>query len=970
MSAIRIRVWVFTFWVFGLLIPAGHALAQSLVVSTERAIVGAPLSLAVSLPGEQSEDHVVRLRRVGEDFSGWVWHLPSDPPWQFDGFAPSDPGMHEFVLLKGDVELDVVALRTLVTPVPGAITLEKTDFRAGENMHVAVNLPPDRYYGQPWVGLFEKGVLGRGGASLADGRLNWQRAPMDGSGMVFSAPAAPGEYILRLFDRDAWRYQLDTANFNVSVPRTPGALSTEKRDYVVGEAITVTTTLPEGTYANAAWVGLFSVDKVPEGDEAGAERNRLTWQRVNLETGKNVFSAPIWPGDYEFRIYDRDEWFYLLDTTEISVSVPPVPGALMLDHDVYTVGEQIDLDVMLPEGRYYGSPWVGLFTSDGQEVAGGATVAGNRQTWQRVNFETGVNMFTAPIWPGRYEFKVYDRDNWFYELDTVAFEVEVPPVPDALSLESEVFTVGAPITVSYDLPDGRYYGSPWIGLFRSDEEAMGGAGIARQRLDWQRVDLVNGQNTFTAPIWPGKYEFRVFDRDNWFYELDDIGFEVEAPPVPDALSLDGDTYITGAPVNLSVQLPGGRYYGSPWVGLFRSSTEIDRGGAGLGLQRLDWQRVDLAGGSNLFTAPAWPGEYEFRVFDRDDWNYELDRIGFSVIAPPAPRALSLEQTVFNAGARIELAVSLPEGRYLSSPWVGLFRGTYPIESGRGLTDGTDASFLDRYRLDWQRVNTEDGVNIFTAPAWPGLYEFRVFDRDGSVFVLDPIAFEVIVPPGSLLGVEPALAEPGGPLIVAASLPEGRYSSGAYIEIVQSSHRVDGNAAVGERRVEWHWVKEAQQSFDLNAPTEPGPYEVRFYDRNWSGYILDIVLFDVRDPSQAPLERQRDRFTPLPGLVGSASEDDPEIPEVSPPEEDGAFTVRDLRFVRPLAVGTETRYVALDHVLIGQAFMVEATVEYPPDGGVTVAVMTPVGEVQVELIPSEDDRDVYRSGLLMASPDGN
>ena len=59
-------------------------------------------------------------------------------------------------------------------------------------------------------------------------------------------------------------------------------------------------------------------------------------------------------------------------------------------------------------------------------------------------------------------------------------------------------------------------------------------------------------------------------------------------------------------------------------------------------------------------------DYEFRVFDRDAGTYLMDRIPFSVHAPPVEGALSLAKTTFVVGEKMTLGVALPDNRYYDS----------------------------------------------------------------------------------------------------------------------------------------------------------------------------------------------------------------------------------------------------------------------------------------------------------------
>src|SRR5690606_24153099 len=125
----------------------------------------------------------------------------------------------------------------------------------------------------------------------------------------------------------------------------------------------------------------------------------------------------------------------------------------------------------------------------------------------------------------------------------------------------------------------RYLSYPWVGLFDPSREVSGGAERAPVRLAWERVSR-DGTITFRAPNVSGHYEFRLYDRDADGFILDTITFDVVAPPIPGALTIDKDTYVVGETISLHASLPPGRYYNYPWVGLY-SLEGTAQGGAGI-----------------------------------------------------------------------------------------------------------------------------------------------------------------------------------------------------------------------------------------------------------------------------------------------------------------------------------------------------------------------------------------------------
>lgn len=737
--------------------------------------------------------------------------------------------------------------------------------------------------------------------------------------------------------------------------------------YLVGAPMVVRYTTPTDDGPDSRpWIGIFRP----------GEDTRLEWKFVPQKgRGELTFTAPGEVGDFEARL------FLLPDETRFSraafsTEVTPVRGALRLARTKFAAGEAIEVTATLPDGRYYSYPWVGLFRV-GSVAEGGAVLADQRMEWKRTDRSSPIG-FTAPAWPGRYAFRVFDRDNWFYILDTIEFDVEVAPVPGALSLPKKRYSAGEPMEVTVQLPPNRYYSNAWVGLFQADEAIPeGGAGLERNRLEWKRVGE-GGAIPFIAPAWPGTYEFRVFDRDEWNYRLDAIGFEVEVLPVPGALTLAKKTFVAGEPMQVTVQLPPNRYYSNAWVGLFRADEAERRGGSGFERNRLEWKRVN-EGGPVDFVAPAWPGDYEFRVFDRDSWHYRLDTIAFKVEVTPVPGALRMTKRQFVVGEPVTVNVTLPPNRYYSSPWVGLYRADELEARGD--------SGLERNRLDWKRVG-EGGDVTFTTPAWPGPYEFRVFDRDQNMYRLDAIGFEAVVSPAPTLRPEKNHYAPGEEIRLLVDIPPNRYISSSWVGLYTTGHAVRGGATVGESRVNYWRVNADNPRLAFPAPQRPGRYELRFYDRDLEQYVLAIAPITVGSPLPGETGRIA-RLTPLPGgASGSRTATDTPDGDGLPTERPvvpGRDAARDLRDTPPASdrapatdatqdparaptlrflATSEGGFAPLQSLGAGREFLVEATfAEAPAEDTFPVALDDDQGARRTILVYRTDDPKVFRSGVI-------
>lgn len=873
------------------------AYAQSLRISTEKLTIGAPLQGEYATPeGDNQPGFAIGIRPKGQTAYIWKQGISKQGPGSMKLGTPNNPGRFEAVLYDSNNKVHAVKpFRTIVTATPGALRADKSSYIVGEPISITARKDKNRFYGNGWIGLFHQGAQGDGGASIADGRITWQRIPAAGKQAVFRAPGNPGAYEFRLFDRDNWWYVLDRIAVKVTVPPTPGVMSVQKKVFTIGETVTLKVAMKPGRHYGNSWIGLFRDEvEVPGGGKV--LENRLTWQRANLKTKTLKFKAPSTPGKYAFRLYDRDAKYFILDSLEFDTVVPPTPGVMKLSKQTFTVGEPISLAVALETGRHYGNSWIGLYRSE-IKTEGGATRDRRRLTWQRANLKTKSLTFTAPGWPGDYEFMLFDRDGGLYQLDRLPFKVEVPATPGVMSLAAKKFTIGAPIALGVKLKPGRHYGNSWIGLFRKEYAAKGGAKIAKRRVSWQRANLKTTQLKFTAPAWAGGYEFRLYDRDGENYMLDSIDFETVVPTTPNVLSLTKNSFVTGEAFQLAVAMEPGRYYGNSWIGLYRRDNKSESG-AGIRYDRITWQRAKPQTKSLDWKAPGWPGDYEFRLFDRGNGQFQIASLPFTVRATPQGDILSVQKRRYRPGELVRVKIKPRPDRHRGHHWV---------------------------------------------------------------------------------------------------------------ELVGSSHRVDGGAIVGEYRVKSYSVGK-NNKLAFQAPKQAGPYELRYYDRGGIQFILDIKRFDVAATPPDGVKRERLRFTPMPGRQSAAlqpgtndsgGENDglpgrPVRPDGSPTEDpkdqsgkdgaedgtkdganDGAGPKDEAKDgvaggppkLKFLAIGS-SGLADVGSIKRGQPFIIEARYAKPPARETVSAQMSfgTDGKGQTVTLHRADDNGTYRSGVIRLPPE--
>lgn len=732
--------WVVSMWA----VSSGGASAQEIAVSAARVEAGADFAISYSLPEtDPARSYKLALLPLGADTipASHVVSSPGQGEWRFP--APQVPGNYQAViaLLDADRPIRRQRVQVVVSPTPGALTLPKESFLGQEGTSVSVTLPEGRQYPNPWVGLFAVGQnMPLGGASVGDERLSWHWVQGDGSAVNFTLPRWPGVYEFRLFDRSEGPYVLDRKRVTVMPPPQPGILQLDKETYEVGAQVSVNVS-PDAKLFAQTWIALTRAGR----EEGGGSilEQRLHWDWLNRETRTWQFAAPSTEGQFEVRIYDGDGQFYFeMDRQSFAVVAKPEEGAIKLAKTTFNVGEVIDVSVAYGTERGQYSSWVGLFELVDAATGGNAAKSVHRYGWEWVGNNAATKL-TAPVWPGNYELRLYDRDGRHYMLDRQAITVVVPPVPEALTVSTRQLRIGQPFEVETTLPPGRAYPSPWISLTRLEAEtSAGGAEITPRAHEWHWA-RTDGPVTFKGLPHPGRYRVRLFDREGGGYILDDEEIEVTVPVLSGAVQTDKPRYRTGEKIKVAVNLPAERQFGGAFVGMYINE-ETGTEGLKYGRNRIGHHWISVDGGPYEFEAPATEGTYQIIAFDRENGGYELGRTSVQVGATPVD-LLRLSGRSFQPGAVIRLQTRVPAGLRLYDPIVKMMHASYVLENG---VLAAEVPITSRH------VNRTEGETFeVAAPQEPGKYEFRYYDRGGHFYILDIEEFEV-----AALGPEAARRE--------------------------------------------------------------------------------------------------------------------------------------------------------------------------------------------------------------------
>jgi hypothetical protein len=108
--------------------------------------------------------------------------------------------------------------------------------------------------------------------------------------------------------------------------------------------------------------------------------------------------------------------------------------------------------------------------------------------------------------------------------------------------------------------------------------------------------------------------------------------------------------------------------------------------------------------------------------------------------------LTVTPGVVTPGGQLQVSWAIPASRFSDSDWIGL-----------AIVGGSDFDYLD-----YQNTNgATSGTQTWTAPAQPGLYEFRYFRANLFDYVFDDDDFDVVARSSPVTVAGAASAATGG-----------------------------------------------------------------------------------------------------------------------------------------------------------------------------------------------------------------
>lgn len=195
------------------------------------------------------------------------------------------------------------------------------------------------------------------------------------------------------------------------------------------------------------------------------------------------------------------------------------------------------------------------------------------------------------------------------------------------------------------------------------------------------------------------------------------------------------TPATAAPdgtIEVSIADPGDMGPGA-WLGLFPEGAS---GGSDTANAETVFVRKAIGGngGAIRFPVPSREGSYEIRLSD-PDLDAELARISFKVELDRSAASLTLQETVFEPGATIEVSFTA-SADYRPDSWIGIV----PARTAHGSANRNLLHAVSHETLS----GTETGQLNFVAPDEAGDYEIRL-NETGNDLELAAVAFSVAAP---------------------------------------------------------------------------------------------------------------------------------------------------------------------------------------------------------------------------------
>ncbi len=364
------------------------------------------------------------------------------------------------------------------------------------------------------------------------------------------------------------------------------------------------------------------------------------------------FTAPVAPGQYEFRFFANDGFARLATSTAVDVVQSPaalvVNGVAPPTAASAAAGTIVTVDVS--NGPANAADWVGFYavgTADGASLS--FKYLNNATTQPVVGSPSALLTFQVPGLGGSYEFRFFVANSFTRLATSTTLVVSAPNAQLAVNNVTPPtgVTVAGGSIASVGVSNGPANQADWVALYPAGAPANG-------FVDWRYLSgttvppeagVSSATVMFSMPVTGGAYEFR-FLANGGFDQLATSSPITVLPPTAQ-IGVNGVTPPEALTVNpgdsLTVQVTGGPGNASDWMALTTAGAP--------NATFLAWSYLNgtqsapasgLTSATLSFTLPPAPGTYELRLFAGNGFA-RLATSG-SVIASSAPPTASVQLT--------------------------------------------------------------------------------------------------------------------------------------------------------------------------------------------------------------------------------------------------------------------------------------------------------------------------------------
>ncbi|MHA7774214.1 vWA domain-containing protein [Roseibium sp. M-1] len=446
------------------------------------------------------------------------------------------------------------------------------------------------------------------------------------------------------------------------------------------------------------------------------------------------------------------------------------------------IGARIEVSWQGPGGRY---DQIQFFDQNARDGEGKAL---RSKAIRHGDLDNNSVQMTAVTEPGTYELRYWDGS---LRKVLATRPIEVTPADVALFAPDEI-AMARPVTVEWQGPGGRY-DAVWL------VDPATGKKLHDRRL--ANDDFDNRKVTMPTPAKPGPYELQYFAGEDKTVLASRPLDVIEAP-----VSLEAaEAAEAGRPITVDWVGPGARYDAVWLVDPASGKTLHDKR---LRNDDFDNQRVTLPG-------PVKAGTYELRYFNGDNK---------TVLA-----YVPIEVTEAVVG--LEAPDEIGQGRHLTITWTGPGARYDAVQIFDPEARGGEGRVLHEKRL--KNDDFDNNKASLPSPVKTGSYQLRYWNGDNkAVLATRPIS--VVPLEISLDG--PGAVETGTRFVVTWQGPGARYDA---VQVWDPKARGGDGRVVYERRV---WAGDVDaRTVRLDAPKEPGEYELRYYNGDNKTVLLTQPL---------------------------------------------------------------------------------------------------------------------------------